>query len=419
MKRLMEMLVLVASLLILASGTSRSETPSGSASEGGQRVAVHLFWTATCPHCGSARRFLERSAPSLPGAELHLHELTGSGENEAAFLALSERHRVDPPAVPLIIVGDEALVGYRDDATTGAGIISRIRLCLASGCPDTTSEIISRLAGGTVGGTTAPASPPGASNAVRPNVPETFQVPFFGTVATRSLSLPVLTVVLAAMDGFNPCAMWVLVLLIGLLVGMKDPVRMWSYGAAFLVTSGAVYFVFMAAWLNAFLLLGALLWIRLAVGLFALAAGAYYLREFVVNRDATCAVTSPGERRRIRELMQAVVTERSFAVALLGIVGLAVAVNAIELLCSAGIPAIYTQVLAMSGLSSAAHYGYLALYIAVFMLDDIAIFITAMLTLQATGLAATYSRFAHLIGGVLLLGIGLLLIARPEWLTLG
>jgi hypothetical protein len=59
-----------------------------------------------------------------------------------------------------------------------------------------------------------------------------------------------LTIVLGAVDGFNPCAMWVLVFLIGLLVGMRDPVRMWSYGAAFLLTSAAVYFAFMAAWLN-------------------------------------------------------------------------------------------------------------------------------------------------------------------------
>ena len=90
----------------------------------------------------------------------------------------------------------------------------------------------------------------------------------------------------------------------------------------------------------------------------------------------------------------------------------------IELLCSAGIPAVYTQVLALSDLSPLGYYSHLALYIAVFMLDDALIFVAAMLTLQATGLVASYSRWSHLIGGVVLLGIGLMLIFRPEWLAM-
>jgi hypothetical protein len=211
--------------------------------------------------------------------------------------------------------------------------------------------------------------------------------------------------------------MWVLVFLIGLLVGMRDPVRMWSYGAAFLLTSAAVYFAFMAAWLNLVLLLGTLAWIRAAVGVFALVAGSYYLREFVRNPDAACAVTSPGERRRVMERLKGAVAEQSFLLAIAGIMALAGAVNLIELLCSAGIPAVYTQVLALSDLPATAYYGYLMLYIAIFMLDDAVVFVTAMLTLRATGLAATYSRYSHLVGGTVLFAVGLLLVFRPEWLA--
>jgi hypothetical protein len=89
-----------------------------------------------------------------------------------------------------------------------------------------------------------------------------------------------------------------------------------------------------------------------------------------------------------------------------------------ELLCSAGIPAIYTQLLALNELSAAAHYAYLLLYIGVFLLDDVIVFATAVLTLQASALAASYSRFSHLIGGVVLHVIGILLLLRPDWLTL-
>lgn len=382
----------------------------------GATVDVHLFWTATCPHCANARRFLERIVPAIAGARLRSFELDGDGGREDAFIALSKRYKNDPPGVPMIIVGEEAFVGYGDDATTGAEIERRIRTCLIAPCGDVAGPILAQagvLEPGSQGSTDSI-----GSRIRRPELPTTISLPGIGSIETRTLSLPLLTIVLGAVDGFNPCAMWVLVFLIGLLVGLGDRLRMWSYGAVFLLTSGVVYFVFMAAWLNLFLFLGSLAWIRGAIGVFALGAGAYYLREFVLNPEAACRVTTPGERQRVMDRLRSAVSERSFVMAILGIMALAVAVNMIELLCSAGIPAVYTQVLALSDLTPMVYYAHLALYIAVFMLDDTVIFVAAMLTLQATGLASSYSRWSHLIGGVVLLVIGVLLVLKPEWLAM-
>jgi hypothetical protein len=342
-------------------------------------------------------------------------ELDGNASHHQAFIALAKRFQVEPLAVPLIVIGDKVFVGYGDDATTGLEIEAEIKRCLVSRCPDVAGPVLA-LAAREEGPRFAQPEK-GKGEVRRPSLPDTVWVPGLGHVATRSLSLPVLTIVLGAVDGFNPCAMWVLVFLIGLLVGMRDPVRMWSYGAVFLLTSAAVYFAFMAAWLNIVLLLGSLVWIRIIIGTFAFAAGGYYLREFVRNPDAACAVASPGQRQRIMARLRAAVTERSFLLAIAGIVALAVAVNLIELLCSAGIPAVYTQALALNDLSAHTYYGYLLLYITVFLLDDAVVFVTAMLTLQATGLAATYSRYSHLVGGVVLLAVGFLLVFRPEWLA--
>lgn len=378
-------------------------------------VDVYLFWTATCPHCANARRFLERAVPGIRGARLRSFELKGDGGAEAAFIAISRHFKNEPPAVPLIIVGGEAFIGYSDDTSTGAEIERRIRACLAAPCRDVAGPIMAQSGAVELGAQTA--TDEAGPRVWRPKLPVSITVPGLGSIETRSLSLPMLTILLGAIDGFNPCAMWVLVFLIGLLVGLQDRVRMWSYGIAFLLTSGVVYFVFMAAWLNLFLLLGSIAWIRAGVGIFALGAGAYYLREFVRNPGAVCPVTSPGEKQRVMKRLRAAVSERSFLIAILGIMALAVAVNLIELLCSAGIPAVYTQVLALSDLSPLGYYAHLALYIAVFMLDDAVIFVVAMLTLQATGLAASYSRWSHLIGGVVLLGVGLLLIVKPDWLA--
>ena len=390
-------------------GQERASAASGS-------VSVYLFWTETCPHCAKAKRFLEALAQREPGIDLHSLELSSDERNEQAFVALSQHVKVDPPAVPLIMIGQEPVVGYDEDATSGAEIEARIEACRSKACFNIAAEFL-RGAGSTATADRARDGMRSETEARRPALPETITLPGIGGITVRSLSLPVLTLVLGAVDGFNPCAMWVLVFLIGLLIGMQDPFRMWSYGAVFLLTSAAVYFAFMAAWLNVFLFLGTLSWIRAGIGAFAVGAGAYFLWQFATSADATCAIASPGERQRVTTRLKAAVSERSFVLAVLGLVVLAVGVNLVELLCSAGVPAVYTQVLALSDLLPIEYYAYLTLYIAVFLLDDVIVFVTAMVTLRAVGLTASYTHYSHLIGGVVLGCIGILLLFKPGWLS--
>jgi hypothetical protein len=211
--------------------------------------------------------------------------------------------------------------------------------------------------------------------------------------------------------------MWVLIFLIGLLVGVQDRVRMWLMGGTFLLTSGIVYFGFLAAWLNVFLVLGALIWIRVIVGLVAIGSGAYYLHAYATDAAAQCRMTAPAQRQRIMAALRASVSEKRFLAAIAGIVVLAAAVNLIELLCSAGLPAVFAKLLAMSNLPVWQYYAYLVLYVSVFMLDDLAIFATAMITLHATSMTNQYLRYSHLIGGIGMLVIGGLLLFAPQWLT--
>ncbi len=379
----------------------------------GERATVYLFWTATCPHCANAKAFLESLAKRDDNILLDARELATDESNERAFVALTQHFGIHPPAVPLIIVGDKPFVGYGSDETTGAAILAEIDRCRLQDCEDSTVRV-------TGGANRIVRADQEIRNGVLPrqsSVPDSINIPLFGKVQLSTMSLPVLTIALAAIDGFNPCAMWVLVFLIGLLLGMQDTVRMWTYGAVFLLTSALVYFAFLAAWLNVFLWVGSIGWVRIVIGVFALGVAGYYLREFATNPSAACPVTSTGERQKIMSRLRAAVAERSFLLAISGIVVLAVAVNLIELLCSAGIPAIYTQVLALSDLPPVAYYGYLALYIVVFLVDDAVVFVTAMVTLRATGLTAQYARYSHLVGGIVLGGIGLLLLLRPGWLA--
>lgn len=382
---------------------------AGARAEPVPRVDVHLFWRADCPHCERAIAFLDPLVLRDPRIRLHRHELPHDPAGRALFARAVERFGIAHPAVPMLVVGERVLIGYRDEATTGREIEALVAACLAAACPDPLSSA-----------PLAAAAPDAMPPATAPqHLPERIALPLIGEVATASLSLPVLTVVLGALDGFNPCAMWVLVFLIGLLLGLKDRRRMWLLGGTFLLASAAVYFLFLAAWLNLLLLLGALVWVRLAVGTAALVGGVHYLRGFARGDAGVCRVTAPERRRRIFERLRALARAQSLPLALLGIALLAFAVNLVELLCSAGLPAVYTGVLTRTALPAWQYYLYLVLYIAVFMADDMAVFATAMLTLRLAGPGTAYARHAQLIGGVVLTLIGALLLVRPEWLMFG
>lgn len=373
------------------------------------QVRVYLFWAVGCPHCEKEIDFLKRLETENPGVAVRDFEITRNAANRNLYRDVVRVFGISDPAVPLTVIGNQVWVGYSTDALSGAGMRSRIANCLAAGCPDAVADLT---------GAQAPPSDHAATG-VRTPLSGKLHLPLLGEISTRDLSLPALTLVLGALDGFNPCAMWTLLFLVGLLVGMKDSFRMWTLGSAFIIGSAAVYFVFMAAWLNLLLFLGTLLFVRTVIGMVALGGGVYYLREFFADREPVCKVTAPGQRQRVFHRLKGLARERNFLLALFGILALAFLVNLVELVCSAGIPAVYTQVLAMHALPAWQYYGYLLLYILIFMADDLVVFFTAMLTLRISGITTRYSRYSQLIGGTVLMAIGVLMLLRPEWLMFG
>lgn len=390
-------------------------------------VTVHLFERAGCPHCALAATELERQVAQDADVRLRRHEINGDDDARQRFAALVALFGIERPAVPLVVIGGRGFIGYDDAGGVGAAYAEAIAACRRDGCEDLVAALGAGMAPGLGDAGSVPdgrearasAGDAGTGAAATASVRSSVSLPLFGEVELASLSLPLLTVVLGALDGFNPCAMWVLVFLLGLLLPMQDAARRWILGGAFILASAAVYYVFMAAWLNALLLLGMSQWVRLAVGLVALLAGAHYLREWFRNAAMVCEVTAPERRRAVFGRLRAAAGQRGLLLALAGIVGLAVAVNLVELLCSAGLPAVYAQMLTMSALPAWQHYAYLALYVFVFMLDDLLVFVVAMTTLRITGASAGLTRASRLVGGVLLLAIGLAMLFRPQGLALG
>lgn len=374
-------------------------------------VGVYFFWGEGCPHCTKEKVFLDKLEREYEEVRVYEFEIT---RNQANVMLLQEMARdleVEVAGVPFTVVGRDYWIGYQSEATTGKEIEAAV-----IGLIEEEGEVIGDERGKVeedvddgVGVTEERVDKDGAS----------IEVPILGRLEIEGLSLPVLTVVMAVLDGFNPCAMWTLLFLISLLLGMENRRRMWILGVTFVATSAGVYFLFLSAWLNLFLFVGMVGWIRSLIGLVAVAAGAYYLWDFCVNREGGCGVMGDEKRQKVFEKLRGIVLRQRFWMALMGIVLLAVAVNMVELVCSAGLPAVYTQILSMSELSSWQYYTYLVFYVLIFMLDDLFVFFTAMITLRAVGIESKYARYSHLVGGVLMLILGLLLWFKPEVLMFG
>lgn len=382
-------------LLLLALSVSIHTTGTQVFAQDSSSPTLYLFYGEGCPHCAKEKDFLVKLQQRYPELTIEQYEIYYSEENRQKMIEMGAALNAQPRGVPFTIVGDQYFEGFGSAQTTGQAIEQAVIALLPKSTPTATepTESISQ--------------------------DSVVTLPLLGDVAIGAFSLPLFTIIVAGLDGFNPCAMWALIFLIGILINMKDRKRMWILGSAFIITSGLVYFLFLSAWLNVFLVVGYIWWIRITIGLLALGAGVYYLRDAYVNREGACKVTQGQTKQKVFGQIKTLTANKQFAIALVGIILLAIAVNMVELVCSAGLPAIYTQVLSLSQLPTWQYYAYLALYILVFMLDDLLIFFTAMFTLRVTGLQGKYSRYSHIIGGVLMLILGALLIFKPEWLMFG
>jgi hypothetical protein len=379
--------------------------PTQAASE---KINIYLFYGDGCPHCAKEEAFLNKLLSAEPYKSqviINTYETWHNSKNAQFLAGLGKEYKLDTSGVPLLLIGDRAISGYLNDYTTGANIQSVLDEALGGQCRDIVQAFVN---GEEINDSSQTCTSSPELKSIHSSL--------FGSIDLQKLSLPALTFVVALLDGFNPCAMWVLVFLISILLGMRNRKRMWLLGGVFILVSGLAYFVFLSAWLNFFLFVGFIIWVRLAVAVAALVTGVYYVRDFFVKKEATCKVSDSQKKRKIFERIKDIAKKENIWLALLGIILLAASINLVELLCSAGLPAIYTQILSLSELPTWEYYIYLAFYILIFMLDDIIVFLIAMFTLKMRGINSKYARWSGLIGGVIMLLVGLLLIFKPGWL---
>lgn len=364
---------------------------------------IYLFYGDGCPHCAEEEEWFKTYLEKNKNIKIHRYEVWYDTDNQEKYSKVHEILNDKSNGIPYLIIGESVISGFDKDLTP-----ERIKNAV-----EYYSNINYKDKVGIYLGVVSESE----SGKDESKYEDTkVKIPLLGTKEAKDVSIGLSAILISVVDGFNPCAMWILLFLISMLLGMKNKKRMWILGITFLASSALVYFLFLLSWLNLVVFLNKILYIRVAISFFAVLFGVLQLVNFFFKKDDGCEVVDSKNRKRIIKSIQKIIKEKSFILAVLGIILLAASVNIIELLCSLGLPVMFTQILAINEVSKVGQILYSLLYVLFFMIDDIIIFVIAMKTLEIKAISNKYGKYSHLIGGLIMIIIGVLMVYKPEWL---
>ena len=399
MKKIVKILFLFLFFFIFTIPVQAKET---------HKIKMYFFHGDGCPHCAEEEIFLKKYENDKD-VEIIRYEVWYDSDNQELLNKVASSIGIKKAGVPLTIIGDSYFIGYSD--SIGKSIQRGVTYYKENGARDIVKLIKDDKFDGKLDNTFLDKER---------ELEDQFSVdvPFIGTIYLKNVSLVTAATLIGLIDGFNPCAMWVLLFLISVLIGMKDKKRMLILGITFLVTSALVYMIIMFSWLNIVVKVSTSIFIRNIIAAFAVVGGVWNLRSYLRSRkqDGGCEVVDDKRRKKIFSRIKKFTHEKSFLLALVGVMALAVSVNLVELACSAGLPLVFTQLLAINEATGLEGFLYTLLYILFFLIDDLVVFIIAVYTMNVTGISTKYNKYSHLIGGILMLIIGIILFVKPELL---
>ena len=355
--------------------------------DGRIQVKLWFFWSEHCRHCQEARPVIEQMSRQNDWLKLESRELVNSSQNRKLFSELGNRFGKQAKSVPTFFFCNTMMVGFDSKETTGEFILQRLIQCKS------VLEMEKQL----------PAS----------SKPERIALSQATGINTDDMSLPLLTLTIAALDAFNPCAFFVLLFLLSLMIHVNSRRRMLLIGCVFVLFSGLIYFLFMAAWLNVFLLIGTIHWVTVLAGLVATIMGGLNIKDYFIATGPSLSISEqarPGLFERMRRLLNA----ENLPAMLMGTVLLAIAANSYELLCTSGLPMVYTRLLTLEELPTSSYYLYLLSYNVIYVLPLLLIVIIFATTLGSRKLQAHEGRALKLLAGLMMFALGLLLIFVPD-----
>ena len=370
-----------------------------------REINLYFFHGDGCPHCADEEEFLSKYKDD--NLNIVRYEVWYDEENSTFLEEVSNQMEFNVRGVPVTIVGDTVISGYSD--TISKKIERAIKFY--ENDDNEYRDAVQEVKDGTY--EKKDKEDDFDKEEEKSDEDTTVDTPIFGKINLKNMSLSSSAVIIGLVDGFNPCAMWVLLFLISILIGMKDRKKMWIIGFSFLFTSALVYFLILLSWLNIVAKVTTIIWIRNIIALVALGGGIYNVYKFFTSKDSGCDVVDDKKRKTIFNKIKKFTKEKNIFLAVGGACLLAVSVNLVELACSAGLPLVFGQLLALNNVSGIQGVFYTLLYVIFFMLDDMVIFIIAMLTTKVAAISTKYNKYSHLIGGLIMIVIGLLLLFKP------
>lgn len=347
------------------------------------KINLYFFRGEGCPHCKKEEEWLiEIKEKYKDYLNVYDFEVWYNKENQEKYITATEIMDVNTNSIPFNIIGEKTFVGFSD----------AIKENIENAIKDYIGEDINK---------------------------NNMKLPILGEINVKNTSLPLIAIVLGFIDGFNPCAMWILLFLINLFINFKNKKKAWILGFTFLIVSAAVYFISMLG-INMIINIIAINWIKKLIAVFILVAGLLNLRKYLIARkeDTGCTVVNDKKRKKLITKIKKIMSNKSFILAFFGIVALAISVNLIELTCSLGFPVIFTEILSINNITGITRIIYLLIYVFFYMIDDLLVFTISMFTLEATGITNKYNKLCTLISSIIMILMGILLIIKPEWLML-
>ncbi len=390
-----------------------------------QPATLYFFWGDGCPHCEAAKPFLAELEARYPTLEVQSFEVWYDADNRDLLQTFAEAYNTDVAGVPAIFIGEQVWVGYAEHLQ--AEIDNQVGLCVNIGCsspyqPEDTStsnastpNLITPENTVTSEGTSTTSTSAISISTSPTSTPSTqLRVPFIGVIELAAQPLLLTTVLIALVDGFNPCSLWVLSILLAMVLHAGSRRKVFTVGITFLLVTASVYGLFIAGVFGTLSYVGYLRQMQIAVAAIALVVAAINIKDYVAFKQGPSLTISdkhkPGLYKKMRGILQ---MQTSTWGMIATTTTLALGVTLVELPCTAGFPVIWSGLLAGS-VSGTGFGSLLAVYLLVYLLDELLVFSSVVITLRASRLQDAQGRVLKLIGGMVMLALAVAMLAYPE-----
>lgn len=367
------------------------------AAEPQQQVVLYFFWAEGCPHCAAAKPVVAEFQQRFPQLEVRSFEVGADAGNRRRLAAMATKFGFEPTGVPVFFLCTRHWVGYSQSVTPKV-LEAAISQCVASGCPDAGAN-------GTDGETKNPTR-------------DVVELPIVGQVEPERQSLVLSTVLIAAVDGVNPCSLWVLSILLALTLRTGSRRTTVVTGLVYIFVTGLVYALFVGGLFTVFQVLNFTPTVRVFVALLAGVFAVINIKDFFWFKAGVSLsipeARKPGIYGRMRQVLS---SARSLPALVASTVVLAAGVSFVELGCTAGFPVLWTSIVTDREVSAVGFGLLLALYMVVYQLDELVIFTVAVATMRMTKLQERQGRLLKLLSGMMMLSLAVVMLVEPALLT--